>query len=104
MNPLIQLKRPTAVLLVALACFGLLPMAQALLPPPPPDGGYPIRNTAEGDFALLNLTTGTDNTANGFAALFNNTSGSSNTASGSLALFSNSVAPPAFQGSDQAHG
>ena len=32
-----------AFALVALACFGLSPMVQALLPPPPPDGGYPNR-------------------------------------------------------------
>ena len=47
MNPLIQLRKATPVFLVALACFGLSPMAQALLPPPAPDGGYPNANTAE---------------------------------------------------------
>ena len=41
MNPLIQLKKAIPLFLVALACFGFSPMAQALLPPPPPDGGYP---------------------------------------------------------------
>ena len=55
MNPLIQLKKTTPAILVALACFGLSPMAQALLPPPPPDGGYPNQNTAEGDDALFSL-------------------------------------------------
>jgi hypothetical protein len=29
-----------AFALVAFACFALLPMVQAVLPPPPPDGGY----------------------------------------------------------------
>ena len=47
MNPLIQLKKANPLFLVAVACFGVLPMAQALLPPPPPDGGYPNGNTAE---------------------------------------------------------
>jgi hypothetical protein len=37
-----------AFALFAFACFGLSPTAQALLPPPPPDGGYPNGNTAEG--------------------------------------------------------
>ena len=88
MNPLIQLKNKLILpLLVALACFGLSPMARALLPPPPPDGGYPGANTAEGDSALFNLTTGGSNTAIGAAALFSNTGGSSNTAVGVQALF-----------------
>jgi uncharacterized coiled-coil protein SlyX len=58
---------------------------------PPPDGGYPGQNTAEGDSALFNLDTsqGTANTAIGFQALFSNTTGGDNTASGYQALFSN---------------
>ena len=91
MDPLIQLQKTTPVFLVALACFGLSPMVQALLPPPPPDGGYPGQNTAEGDDALFNLTFGGSNTATGFHALFNNTSGNYNTASGSRALSQNTV-------------
>ncbi len=66
MNPLIQLKKTTPAILVVLACLGLSPMAQALLPPPPPDGRYPNQNTAEGDNALFSLTTGSGNTAIGF--------------------------------------
>ncbi len=54
---------------------------------PPPDGGYPGANTAEGTGALLRLTTGTENTAIGTAAMQNNTTGSENTAVGSEALF-----------------
>jgi hypothetical protein len=88
MNSLIQLKQTTSVFLIAfgLACFGLSPMARALLPPPAPDGGYPGANTAEGDSALFNLTTGGSNTAIGADALVTNTGGSSNTAVGVLAL------------------
>jgi hypothetical protein len=56
---------------------------------PPPDGGYPNQNTAEGEDALLALTTGFANTAIGFEALSSNTSGDFNTANGSVALLSN---------------
>ncbi len=63
--------------------------ATAFAVSPPPDGGYPHENTAEGEDALFNLTTGTDNTATGFKALFNTTTGFENTANGAGALFSN---------------
>jgi trimeric autotransporter adhesin len=89
MNPVIQLKNATPVFLIALACFGLSPKVRAVVPPP--DGGYPNRNTAEGDFALFNLTSGSDNTAIGFGALFSNTFGIENTATGSGALQSNTT-------------
>src|SRR4029453_10467640 len=75
---------------LVLAPFGLSPMAQAQLSPPP-DGGYDGNNTAEGTDALFSLTTGTDNTAIGFDALYSNTTGDSNTATGSLALSSNTT-------------
>jgi hypothetical protein len=41
---------------VLLVCFALSPGAQAVVPPP--DGGYPGSNTAEGTQALQSLTTG----------------------------------------------
>jgi len=72
-------------LAIALACFGLSPVARAV--DPAPDGGYPNFNTAEGDNALFSLTTGANNTAIGFHALFNVTTGFSNTATGQSALF-----------------
>src|SRR6266496_2763855 len=75
---------------LALGCFGLSPASRALLPPPPPDGGYPNFNTAEGTDALFNLTTGSSNTAIGYRALFNNTDGTENTATGTVALQNNS--------------
>ena len=53
---------------------------------PPPDGGYPGENTAEGTDALFRLTTGPGNTAVGFRALARTTSGSGNTAVGDRAL------------------
>ena len=91
MHTLIHLKKGTPVFLIALVlvCFRLSPSTQAVLPPPPPDGGYPGANTAEGNSALFNLTTGVNNTAVGFQALFNNTTGNDNTAIGVVALVSN---------------
>ena len=65
---------------LALACFAISPMAQAVVPAP--DGGYPGFNTAEGLNALFSLTIGVNNTANGFQALFSNVTGSGNTATG----------------------
>ena len=70
-------------------CFTLSPMAEAVNPPP--DGGYPGGNTAEGDRALLSLTTGHNNTALGDAALQDNTTGYNNTATGLQALNNNTV-------------
>jgi hypothetical protein len=90
MNPLIQLKKAIPLFLIALACFGPSPIAQALLPPPPPDGGYLNANTAEGNDALFHLTTGRDNTAIGSNALGSNTTGDNNTATGSDTLFNTS--------------
>ena len=72
-----------------LACFALSPTAQAV--DPPPDGGYPSQNTAEGEDALFSLITGFNNTAIGFKALFSLTTGNNNTASGFEALNNNST-------------
>jgi len=68
----------------ALTCFAVSPTARAVSPPP--DGGYPGGNTAEGTNALFSLTTGTNNTANGFRALGSNTTGRENTAVGKDAM------------------
>ena len=76
-----------ALLFVSLliACFGLLPRAQAVNPPP--DGGYPGGNTAEGENALLSLTTGGVNTAVGLISLNAVTTGRFNTGLGAGTLF-----------------
>jgi Chaperone of endosialidase len=78
---------PLVLIIFSLVCFGILPRAQAVSPPP--DGGYPGGNTAEGTNALFHLTTGAKNTANGYLALFFNSVGQYNTAVGSQALYSN---------------
>jgi hypothetical protein len=68
-----------AVVGVSLTCFtGFAPKAFGVTPPP--DGGYPFKNTAEGQDALFSLTNGAAKTATGFAALRANTMGDRNTA------------------------
>jgi Chaperone of endosialidase len=73
-----------------LTCFGLSPASLAQLSPPP-DGGYPNDNTAEGADALFSVTTGDENTAVGFNALVSLTTGGGNTAIGRKALVSNTT-------------
>jgi trimeric autotransporter adhesin len=87
MNPSIRLRKAIPLCLVALVCFAVSPVGRAVSPPP--DGGYPGANTAEGDDALFSLTTGDENTALGYQALFSTTDGRNNTAIGNLALFHN---------------
>jgi len=96
MKQSIKLKTTTLLVIpLVLACFALLPRAQAatpeLLPAPAPDGFYNGFNTAEGFGALFALTTGTFNTALGFKALNADTSGGSNTAVGGQALLHNNT-------------
>ena len=74
---------------LALAYPALSPITQAVTPPPV--GGYSGQNTATGDYALFNLTTGTRNTAIGFWALNTNTTGGKNTAIGFQALVDNTT-------------
>ena len=81
------LRRAFILTPLVLMCFALSPVARAVNPPP--DGGYPGFNTAEGTGALLSLTSGVANTAIGFDALVHNTTGNDNTALGFEALFQN---------------
>jgi hypothetical protein len=89
----IQLKTMTPSLLItialAFACFALPPAPNAFGVVPAPDGGYPGFNTAEGQNALLHLTTGTANTAVGWVSLENVTTGSFNTGVGAGTLVLN---------------
>src|SRR5438034_7979842 len=96
MKPLIKLKTTTLLVIpLVLACFALLPRAQAvtpeLLPAPAPDGAYAGFNTAEGFNTLLSLTNGSFNTALGFNTLRLDTTGSFNTAVGAQALLKNTT-------------
>jgi len=77
------------LLLIPLLTCSLPISAQAVNPPP--DGGYPGGNTAEGQNALLSLSTGTYNTAVGFSSLKRNTVGTLNTAIGVNALSFNNA-------------
>jgi Chaperone of endosialidase len=80
---------PPVLIIFALVCFSLVQNIQAVSPPP--DGGYPGLNTAEGQNALLSLTSGVYNTAVGFSSLKSNTTGNANTAIGLNALSSNTT-------------
>src|SRR5919106_1212150 len=82
-------KIPSVPIILTFAFFSLLPIARAVVPPP--DGGYPGFNTAEGTNALLSLTPGSANTAVGWFSLFTNSTASFNTALGAgTLLFNNS--------------
>ena len=70
-----------------LVCFVIAPLVRAVVPAP--DGGYPGFNTAEGQNALFNLTTGVGNTAVGWFSLWSDTDGSYNTAVGAGTLLFN---------------
>jgi hypothetical protein len=100
MNPLIQPKTIISPLLITLTllCFGFFPIAQAVVPPP--DGGYPGFNTAEGQNALFSLTTGAANTAVGWFSLWGNATGEFNTATGAGALLFNNGDPTAGEASE----
>jgi len=70
---------------LTMACFALLPRAQAA------DGGLPNFNTAEGDNALSSLTTGAANTAVGWFSLLSTTDTNFNTATGAGSLLFNTA-------------
>ena len=85
------LRSRSALILIAftLIVFVLAQRTQAVNPPP--DGGYSGGNTAEGQAALLNLTSGTFNTAVGFFSLRALTTGKFNTAAGAGTLLANTA-------------
>ena len=85
-----SLPRGFILIPLTLAWFALSPTARAV--DPPPDGGYPGDNTAEGTDALFSLTGGTENTALGADALYYNAGGTGNTANGIQALYKRSIA------------
>jgi hypothetical protein len=81
---------PTLLIIFSLTCFALLSKSQAVSPPP--DGGYPGGNTAEGQSALLSRTTGLYNTAVGIYSILSLTEGSFCTGVGAGTLFANTAA------------
>src|SRR5882724_7324367 len=106
MTSTIRIRTIIASVFIALTLFcPAAPKAFGVVPAP--DGGYPGLNTAEGQNALLHLTTGTGNTALGWFSLDSVTIGSfntgvgagtlvlntgdQNTATGALALLSNTT-------------
>jgi hypothetical protein len=80
---------PKRLLLTPLFACSLLISAQAVSPPP--DGGYPEANTAEGQNALFSLTTGVANTAVGWLSLNSVDTGKFNTAIGAGTLVGNTA-------------
>jgi uncharacterized coiled-coil protein SlyX len=81
--------RLSLLIILALGFFALLPRIQAVVPAP--DGGYPGGNTAEGQAALLSLSSGRYNTAVGFFSLRSDTEGNFNTGVGAGTLLLNTA-------------
>ena len=89
-NPVhMKTKNLSLVLIPLLAYLSTSPTSQAVSPPP--DGGYPGFNTAEGQNALFSLTTGSANTAVGWFSLQSNLTGNLNTAIGAGTLLANTA-------------
>ena len=81
--------RRCGIIALTLMAFVLAQSTQAVNPPP--DGGYTGGNTAEGQNAFLNLTSGTFNTAVGFFSLRAVTDGKFCTGLGAGALLANTA-------------
>src|SRR5215211_2618528 len=81
--------RSTIFVTLLFTSFALSQQARGVVPPP--DGGYPNFNTAEGTNALKNLTTGAANTGIGWYSLFSATTASFNTGLGAGALALNTA-------------
>jgi (2Fe-2S) ferredoxin len=79
--------RNTILIGMLSACFALCQVQAAVDTPDP--GGKPVSNTADGQNALLTISTGIHNSAFGFDALLSNTDANFNTAVGSVALLVN---------------
>jgi hypothetical protein len=88
-NPINRSPLRSGFLLASVALTWLAFSSTARALNPPPDGGYPGFNTAEGQKALFRLTTGVGNAAVGWYSLFSNTDGSFNTALGAGTLLFN---------------
>jgi hypothetical protein len=82
-----KINTPLILIALMLTCPGLCLQTRAVNPPP--DGAYANFTTAEGQNALLQLTTGTANTAVGWFSLESVTTGSFNTGLGAGTLVFN---------------
>jgi hypothetical protein len=80
---------PTLLTIFSLSCFIFLPKGYAVNPPP--DGGYPGGNTAEGQSALLSCSSGFYNTAVGIYSILSLTEGSFCTGVGAGTLLANTA-------------
>jgi trimeric autotransporter adhesin len=87
--PITSLRARSVLGVFALGCCALCQISQAVSPPP--DGGYPGGNTAEGTSALLSRTSGGYNTAVGLFSLLSLTDGNFNTGVGAGTLLSNTA-------------
>ena len=76
--------------LSALVCFGLCQQVQSATDTPDP-GSISLSNTADGDLALVGLTTGIYNSAFGFYALLSNADANFNTGVGAGVLLVNTA-------------
>ena len=81
------MKMITKIAYAWMMVLGFAPLAQAVIPAP--DGGYHGGNTAEGQNALLGLTTGGFNTAVGYLSLRSDITGGFNTGVGAGTLLAN---------------
>jgi hypothetical protein len=86
-----RMKIRSSVILITLA-FGFVAfLSKARAVVPPPDGGYPGGNTAEGQSALLSHTTGTYNTALGIYSILSLTDSNFCTGVGAGTLLGNTA-------------
>jgi hypothetical protein len=77
-------------MLLTLGCLAFSPQTQGVNPPLTPDPGpKPVSNTADGQNALLSISTGIHNTAVGFDSLLSNSDANFNTGVGSATLLLN---------------
>jgi len=85
------MKIRSSAILITLAFGFMVFLSKSQAVSPPPDGGYPGGNTAEGLSALLSLTTGTYNTAIGLFSLLSDSTGRFNTGVGAGTLLVNTA-------------